>query len=151
MTIPLAFGFYLLLAGALGVEQLISAAVMTVVAIAWSTVLRVKGGPQRYAFGWAHAGPWARAVARIPSDTMRIGSALVKAVLVGGSPGRAANPSFRYGVADDPIEAARRATAVMAGSLTPDTFVVDIEPGEASALCHKIAHTPAPANPEWLI
>ena len=150
LTIPCAFAFYLLLAGALGIEQLVSAGIMTVVAVAWSVLLRVHGGPQRFAFTWAHAAPWARSVARIPADVVRIGIILARACVRGGSPGRAVRPGFRFGPVGDPIEAARRASAVVAGSLTPDTFVVDIEPGGATAACHKLAATPAPADRDWL-
>ncbi len=149
-TIAFGFGFYLLLAGAVGAEQLVSAAVMTVIVRIWSTVLRVKGGPRRFAFTTAHVWPWGRAIARIPEDTARIGSMLCKAAIIGGSPGHAAVRAFRYGPLDDPVEAARRASAVVAGSLTPDAFIVDIAPGKSSALLHKLATTPASDRAEWL-
>ena len=85
-----------------------------------------------------------------PADVVRIGIILARACVRGGSPGRAVRPDFRFGPVGDPIEAARRASAVVAGSLTPDTFVVDIEPGGATAACHKLAATPAPADRDWL-
>lgn len=150
ITLPLSFAFYLLLASEVGVEQAIAAAVIALVALGWSALLRYRGGERRYAFSRAHLAPWARAIAKLPADTARIGLLTARAAIVGGSPGRAAHPAFRFGVADDPVEAARRATAVIAGSLTPDAVVIDIAPGRSNALCHKLAATPSPRDREWL-
>lgn len=143
------FGLYLAFAGALGGEQLVSAGAMAFVAVGVAAAIR-RVANRPIAFSAAHLRPWSRAIGRLPIDTLRIGSVLLRAALTGGSPGRAATPHFRFGAIDDPEERGRRATAVLAGSLTPDTFVLHVEPGEGNAVCHRLLATPQPERPEWL-
>jgi hypothetical protein len=143
------FALYLALAGALGKEQLISAAVMALVAIGIAAAIRrVAGRP--IAFSAAHLRPWGRAMLRLPGDTLRIGMVLLRTAAVGGSPGLGATPHFRFGPVDDAAERGRRVTAVLAGSMTPDTVVLHVQPGEGRAVCHRLLATPQPDRPEWL-
>jgi len=144
------FAFYLLLAGALGTAQFVSAAILTVLILGWSMLIRRFGSERSLSFSKAHWSPWVRASLRLPGDTLRIGGVLLKTCLVGGSPGRAVAPKFRFGTVDDPSEAARCATAVIAGSLTPDFYVVDITSERACAYGHKLLKGDGPNRPDWL-
>lgn len=146
----IGFGYYMLLAGQIGVEQIVSAAILTFIALCWSAVLRRRGSERVLRPDLRHLAPWLRAAARIPADTVRIGAMLIRVVSGGGSYGRAVEQPFAFGPKDEPEAAARRATAVLAGSLTPDTFVVDVMPGHTRARCHRLLATPSSDDREWL-
>lgn len=149
VTLVLAFGFYLLLAGQVNTETLIAAAVMSAVTLASALAIRhVADRP--VAFSRAHVAPWLRALAKLPGDTLRIGVCLTRAALAGGSPGRGVTTPFHFGTIEDADSRGRRATAVLAGSLTPDTFIVHIAPGRGDAITHRLLGPPDSARPEWL-
>ncbi len=150
LTAAILFAFYLLLAGALGTVQFVSAGILTVLILGWSILIRRFGSQRSLRFSGAHWDPWLRAVVRLPGDTLRIGGVLLKACFGGGSPGKAVEPAFRFGSVDDPSEAARRATAVIAGSLTPDFYVVDITSDRACAYGHTLLKGEGPDRPDWL-
>ena len=146
----IGFAFYLLLAGQLGIEQFVSAVVMAGFVVLWSGLIRKEGSARRFVFTRGHVAPWLRALAKLPGDTVRIGAILGRTAIIGGSPGRAIDAPFRFGPTGDATDAARRASAVAAGSLTPDTFVVEVAEGKSQALCHKLTRTPGPDRSEWL-
>ena len=94
---------------------------------------------------------WLRAVGGMPQAAVKTGAAL-GATLVGwrAVAWRADECAFRHGAVEEPSERARRATAVLAASLAPASFVVRAEPDRDTVLLHGIGGEPARANTEWL-
>lgn len=148
-TYAAAFLVYLVLGGSLGGETLVAAAVAGVVAvIAAVAIRRVAARP--ISFSPADAAALLRAIGRLPADTLRVGSVLLRVAATGGVGGRGTVAPFRFGEIDDAGQRGRRATAVVAGSLTPDTIVLHVAPGR-DAICHRLLATPMPDRPERLV
>jgi len=143
------FGAYLLFAGSASASELLTSAALAILATAWSMALRHVSGA-RFRFSRAHLRPWARAWLDVPAATWKTGLALVRALVRREPAGRADTAPFRSGASDDPVERARRATAVLAASLAPASYVVRAEPGGSTALMHGITDRPPGADREWL-
>lgn len=65
-------------------------------------------------------------------------------------PGRADARPFRPGKANAPSDRARRASAVLAASLAPASFVVDVPLGRGEVLMHGIERRPPVRDADWL-
>ena len=145
-----AFATYLLFAGSLSLSEVATGAVLAILLATW---VRLAAGVYRrpFAFSAAHARVWARACGEVPGQTLITAGALAATILRGGeNRGRADERPFRLGPANDPQERARRASAVLAASLAPASYVVDAGPDRDVALLHGIGRTPAPKDAEWL-
>lgn len=148
LVLPGAFLIALAFLGSVSGQTLGAAALLALASAAWA--VRVGREPARgFAFSRAHLRPWARTVAGLPGKVARTGVALGRVVIAGGSPGRALTTPFCAGAADDPADRARRATAVLAASLAPDSFVVRANRG-TTAHIHVITRDPPPSDPDWL-
>lgn len=145
-----AFAAYALFAGSLSVSEAATGAVLAVLVAIWRSVAD-RARRHRFAFSAAHLRVWARAFRNVPKQTAVTAVALIR-VLLGrdGEPGRADERPFRLGASQDPRERARRASAVLAASLAPASYVVEVGPDRDRALLHAITATPAPHDPEWL-
>ncbi len=129
------FGLYLLFAGQVSTSELATGAGVAVAAAGWTLAARAGHG-RWLAVGADHLAPWGRALAELPWATLRTAGALV-AALFGRAPQSEAAP-FVHGPADAAADNGRRATAVLAASLAPDSFVVRTPQGEDRALIHRI-------------
>lgn len=144
----LAFAGYLLFAGEFSRHELATAAVLAGGAVLWTFLIR-RCAPRRFAFSPHHVGAWLGAVGAAAPATVRVFAVLARIAASGGSPGRTASVSFLRGAEDDPRDRARRATAVLAASLAPDSFVVRAQSRHDDALIHTIL-SPRPRDPRWL-
>lgn len=148
LTFVASFGLALLLLGGVETEQLVASAAFAVTAMLVSMMIRrIAERPIR--FSPNHFAPWLRTLARMPWDTVKVGGVLMKAAVIGGSPGNARRSAFRSGTRDDPAERGRRATALLAGSLTPEAIIVNAAPRDDAAWVHVMSGD-GPSNPEWL-
>ena len=144
-----AFGSYLIFAGTISVNELITGAVAATLAAAWAYVI---SDCARRRFG-AHREqivPTLRAIAGLGPATLRTAAVLIGAALHGGSPGRALRGPLRFGVCDDPAARSRRALAVLCASLAPDRFVVHLDHRRSEAVMHAIDGAERQSDPEWL-
>ncbi len=95
------------------------------------------------------AAPWHRVLgaplAQLAPDTWRVGGALVRALAGGGHRGVATWQPFRHG-GDDPADAGRRGLVVLAVSLAPNGYVLDLPENAGALLLHRLV--PAPAQPD---
>lgn len=145
----LAFAGYLLFAGQFSAHELAVAAVLACGATAWAQAIR-RCAPRHFAFSWRHLYVWLRAIGSAVPATLRIFGVLARVALVGGSPGRANATAVMRGAEDDPRDRARRASAVLAASLAPDSFVVRAEPGHDEVLIHTLL-PPRARDSRWLL
>lgn len=142
-------GLYLLLAGQVGGIEAGVAVAAGGLGAGWYALTQ-RCAAQRFVFSREHLRPWWRAVAGLPAATLRTAGALLRAATTGAAADIAVEPAFAAGAAADPRDAARRASAFLAASLSPDSFVVDARPGRATALVHALV-PPAPSDPRWLV
>ena len=140
---------YLLLAGEAGTHEVATGIVVASLMSAWAGRIRTDA-TRHFCFSCAHLAPWGRALASLAPATLRTGSVLVRAILVGNHPGHAHRCPFRRGPEDEPAERARRAGAVLLASLAPDSFVLRADPGRDEVLIHALGETPPPTDPRWL-
>lgn len=144
----LAFAGYLLFAGQFSNHELATAAVLASGATLWTFLIR-RCAPRRFALSRRHLIVWLRAIAAAGPATLRVFAVLARVAALGGSPGRTLTTGFLRGGEDDPHDRARRATAVLAASLAPDSFVVRAQPGDDKALMHTVL-PPASRDARWL-
>lgn len=144
----LAFAGYLLFAGQFSGHELAAATVLASAATLWTFLIR-RCAPRRFALSWRHAFVWAHAIGAAAPATWRVLGVLARVALLGGSPGRESVARFLRGAEDDPHDRARRAHAVLAASLAPDSFVVRAQPLHEHVLAHTVL-APRPRDPRWL-
>lgn len=145
----LAFAGYLLFAGQFSVHELGVAAALACGATAWTWAIR-SCAPRHFVFSWRHLHVWLCAIGAAAPATWRIFGVLARVAVFGGSPGREDIARFMRGAEGDPHERARRASAVLAASLAPDSFVVRAEPGHDEVLIHTLL-PPRARDPRWLL
>lgn len=144
-----AFGSYLLFAGTVSANELITAAAVAALASAWAYLI---SDCARQRFGAQHEQivPALRALAGLAPATLRTALVLSRVATHGGTPGRALRNPLRFGVDDDPAARSRRALAVLGASLAPDRFVVHLDRRRSEAVMHAIAQADRVSDPEWL-
>jgi hypothetical protein len=144
-----AFGIYLLLAGTISANELITAGVLASLATAWAYLIRQSGCLQ-FTADREQILPVLGAVAGLLPATVRTGARLLSVSWRGGSPGRSERWRFHFGSADDPRARTRRALAVFCASLAPNRFVVHVDPTRNEALMHGIDGAPSERDTAWL-
>lgn len=150
VTACATFAVYLLFTGTVSWSEAITAAILSVGSGA-GAVLLTRVSDHHFTFTAQHTVAWGRALASMPSATVRTSMALAGVLLQSPSyPGRADTRPFRPGKEAEPCDRARRVTAVLAGSLTPSTFVVNVPLQRGEVLLHGIAHKPPVTDPEWI-
>lgn len=152
-TILVAWGtgavLYLVLAGQVSADEIVAAIGLGGGATGWYALAR-RCSPRRFVFSNDHVRPWLRAVGALAPATVRTAGVLLRVAITGGAPGKAVEQAFSTGPDAGPRDRARRASAVLAASLSPESFVVRAEVGRSEALVHAI--TPMPLrDPRWLV
>ena len=150
ISLAACFGVYLLFAGTLSLSEVVTGALLGTVGAA-GTGLLTRISPRHFAFSPGHIRVWSRAFRSVPPGTARTGIALAASLLrLHNVSGRADTQPFGPGRTDAPADRARRATAVLATSLAPNTFVLNIPLQRHEALLHGIDGETPQTNPEWL-
>lgn len=141
---------YLMLAGQLGLSELLTGGILAGLALLWSIVIRRTGG-RPFKFSMSHVSPWLRAIGGLFPATARTAATLLRVAAMGGSPGRSVETAFVQGIHDAPEARARRASAILAASLAPDSFVVRSDDARQRALFHGITGTAPGPDACWLV
>lgn len=144
----LSFAAYLLFAGTVSVNELITAVVLSVLTTIWAAVVR-HGSRLRFSMTASAFYHLLTALIRLPGAVARTGGVLMKVAVQGGSPGQAEECAFRYGGAHA-RDRMRRACVVICASLAPDRFVVDLGHETDKALLHNILRHGRAPDPRWL-
>ena len=146
MTCSLA---YLVLAGQVSPDEGAAAVVLGAGGtLLWVLLRRVSD--RRFRFDRWSALALVRALVGLPTGTFRVGRTLL-AALSGDVSGRRLEQIFHGGERDDPSEAGRRATVVLAASLAPDSFVLRVERGRDMIAVHALADKVPSNDPRWPI
>ena len=150
LSLPVSFAAYLLFAGTLSLGEIVTGAVLSAISAAAAVLLSRLSG-RHFAFSIEHLRVWGRALRGVPVATARTGMALAASLhQTKVSPGRADVRPFRPGRTEAPADRARRVTAVLATSLAPSTFVLNVPLQRQEALLHGIGKEPPHTDPEWL-
>lgn len=137
----LSYGLYLLFAGSVSETECLTAAVVSTMAIFWARLV-VRCTRQHFAFTTESAAILLSGLLKLPKRLAE--SLLPLAGLSGSSPARAMVERFDIGDKADPRERTRRALAVLAASLAPDSYVIRADLAEGQALLHAIVTRGAP-------
>ena len=137
---------YILFAGQFSGDELIAALACGLVASLWSASMRC-AAERRFRFEGAAWGAALRALAGVPGAAGKVGGKLLQATISGAS-GELKRETFIHGHPGDPTDAGRRAVAVLARSLAPDSFVVRTPEGEDAMMVHALVNAPA-GDPRW--
>lgn len=144
-----AFALYLLLAGQVSAGEAATGAVLASLAVLWAGAVRGHAW-RRLAFSRGHVRPWLRTLAGLVPATVRTGMALARVAALGGSPAKSIQHRFVRGEEDAPRDRGRRATALLAASLAPDSFVLRAEPSRDVVTLHAIVPAADDPDPHWL-
>jgi hypothetical protein len=144
-----AFGSYLLFAGTISFNEVITGALAATLAAAWAYLVS-SCSRRRFGAHLEQIAPGFRAAASLGPATLRTSAVLARVAVRGGSPGRAARNALRFGVCDDPAARSRRALAVLGASLAPDRFVIHLDHRRSEAIMHAIDRAERESDPEWL-
>ena len=139
---------YLVLAGQLSGDELAAAALLGGAAALWHRAV-LRAGAARFAGDRRMVGALGRAVAGLPGATVSVGRALAGAALGRPVAGQRISRAFPHGPRDAPAEAGRRAAALLATSLSPDSYVLRLPPGEDKILFHSITSRSPGGDPRW--
>jgi multisubunit Na+/H+ antiporter MnhE subunit len=144
----LAFAVYLLFAGTVSFNELVTGLLLAGAASLWAYVIR-RVSSVRFAASRDGARHFLRALTTIPLALARTAFVFAKVIAKRGEPGRShANP-FVQGAASAG-ERTRRAAAVLCASLTPDRFVVAIHREHDAAFVHDIVGHDRELDHRWL-
>lgn len=142
----LLLGLYLLLAGQASATEFLAAVPAVLLAVGMAQALRTHADRQMQL-----QAPWRqvllRPLASICSDSVRVGVALLHAIVrPAAHAGMVSRQAFRAG-GDQPCEAGRRALVVVGGSLAPNGFVLEVLPDALST--HRLVPAQPQDDTEW--
>lgn len=138
---------YVLFAGQFSPDELVAAAACGLAVSLWWLALR-KQAPRVFRFEPRAGSAVFRATASLPAATAKVAARLAVAV-ASGRGGELAHRPFVHGREDDPADAGRRAVAVLALSLAPDSFAVRDHAGEDSLAVHAILPRAPEIDARW--
>ena len=137
---------YILFAGQFSGDELVAAVACGCVASLWSASLR-RSARRGFRFERGACGAALRACAGVPGAAGKVGVKLLQAT-ISAAGGELKREAFIHGHPADPAAAGRRAVAVLARSLAPDSFVVRTSEGEDAMVVHALVKAPA-GEPRW--
>lgn len=151
LTFPLvwlaAAGVYLVFAGQLTTDELVAAALIGLAGALWWFSVQRKA-QVRLRLEPAAAGAAVRAVVGLPQACVRV-AARFCAIITGGKGGRIVEEAFETGRQNEPRDFGRRAVALLAASLAPDSFVVRVDKEAHRLRSHVVLTHPQPSHPRW--
>lgn len=129
-------GVYLIFAGTLSAAEGVAGALISFGACVFAYALR-HAGERRLAFRLTDFRPACMAIAQLATDTVRVGSALVWAIV-----GKADQAGFVIEQEapgnTNPAEEGRQGVAILAVSFTPASFVLRCAPGAGKMILHRL-------------
>jgi hypothetical protein len=160
---------YLALAGEVSGSELLTGVLVAVLVAGWSAAIR-HCSHARFAPTRAHLAHWGRGLAAVPPAALRIGARLLRIALC-GAPGGAARAGrvlsrgFDFGYPRGAQARARRATALLIGSIGPESYVLRLaavpharsrraargREGQSYALLHSLGPAGQAIDREWLL
>jgi multisubunit Na+/H+ antiporter MnhE subunit len=139
LVTALSMALYLVFAGTVSTSELIAAILVGILATLWAYLVQ-RHSEQRFRYTMELNILLPRMVRLVVQGTYRTTIALLKSALTGISPGKALRVDFEPGPRDSATDRTRRALAVLAASLAPDSFVVRLDRGRET-LVHSITNT----------
>ncbi len=143
----LLFGLYLLFVGQATIAELVAALVTSGLAAAYHWYVRTKAHRRfRFAAPWLRLGlRVARALAR---DTALVGWGLTRAILGRMVRGGLTRQPFQAG-GHTPQAAAHRGIDMLAASIAPNSYVIDVPEPPRGLLMHRLVPRPPAEDHEW--
>jgi len=144
-----AAGFYLLLAGSLSRNELITAGVVAAAFAILVVVLRLRQ-ETRLGLPIPPLTAMLRPILALLTDSGRVGAVLLRVVArrPEGGYGTITPQPFRPG-GSTPEDAGRRGLVTLGSSLAPNGYVLEWSPSQDALLMHRLAAVSSSENTEW--
>ena len=138
---------YMLLAGQFSADEVAAAVVLGGLGAGWHVAV-MHDGARRFRFERPALRVIAASLVGLAGATLRVGARLASA-LVHPVAGRRVEQVFHRGVGDDPRDRGRRAVVVLATSLAPDSYVLDLPVDEETITYHALTGAGPGPDPRW--
>lgn len=142
---------YMVLAGQASADEIAAAVLIGGLAAGWHFAV-MHDGARRFRF----ERPALRAVGAssigLPGATLRVGARLASALVRPvdrSAAGRRVEQPFDRGGAEDARDRGRRAVVVLAASLAPDSYVLDLPMGKETIVFHALTEASPSRDPRW--
>lgn len=149
-----AAGSYVLLAGQFSPDELGAAALCGLFAALWSASLG-RAASVHFRFERGNLAAAIRAIAGLPAATVWVAAAFVRVLVTRKIAekwfARTMREPFIHGLRLNPTDAGRRATAILARSLAPDSFIVRTPEGREEIEVHNLLGAPSKKSARWAI
>lgn len=149
-----AAGSYVLLAGQFSPDELGAAVLCGLIAALWSASLN-GAASVHFRFERGTLAAAIRAIAGLPAATIRVAVAFVRVLVTRRIAATwfadTTREPFIHGHRLNPTDAGRRATAILARSLAPDSFIVRTPEGREEMEVHNLSGAPAKKSARWAI
>lgn len=149
-----AAGSYVLLAGQFSPEELGAAVLCGLFAALWSASLN-RAASIHFRFERGTLAAAIHAIAGLPAATVRVAAAFVRVLVTRKIAAtwfaQTMREPFIHGHRLNSTDAGRRATAILARSLAPDSFIVRIPEGREEIDVHNLLGTPSGKSARWAI
>lgn len=149
-----AAGSYVLFAGQFSPDELGAAALCGLCAAFWSSSLN-RAAFIQFRFERGTLAAAIRAIAGLPAATVRVAVALFRVLVTRKTAktwfAQTVGEPFIHGLRLNPADAGRRATAILARSLAPDSFIVRTPEGREEIEVHNLLGAPAMKSARWAI
>ena len=138
---------YLVLAGQLSPDEVAAAVLLGGLGAGWHFAV-LNDGARRFRFERPALRVIGASLAGLPGATLRVGARLA-AALVRPVEGRRVERVFHRGTADDPRDRGRRAVVLLATSLAPDSYALDLPVSEETIVFHALTGSSPGGDPRW--
>ncbi|RYC32292.1 hypothetical protein D3273_09700 [Lichenibacterium minor] len=138
---------YLVLAGQLSPDEIAAAVLLGGLGAGWHFAV-MHDGARTFRFERPALRTVGTSFAGLPGATLRVGARLA-AALVRPVAGRRVEHDFHRGTADDPRDRGRRAVVVLATSLAPDSYALDLPLDEETIVFHALTASGPSRDPRW--
>lgn len=138
---------YMVLAGQFSGDEVAAGVILGALGAAWHAAV-MHDGARRFAFERPALRTVGTALLGFPGATLRVGARLVLA-LVRPVAGRRIEQPFHRGTVDDPRDRGRRAIVVLATSLAPDSYALNLPSAEETITFHAFTAAAPSRDPRW--
>lgn len=138
---------YMVLAGQFSPDEVAAAVVLGGLGAGWHFAV-MHDGARRFRFERPALRVVGASLLGLPGATLRVGARLA-AALLHPVEGRRIEQPFHRGTAADPRDRGRRAVVVLATSLAPDSYALDLPLDEETITFHAFTGSSPGRDPRW--
>lgn len=138
---------YMVLAGQFSLDEVVAAVILGGLGAGWHFAM-MHDGARRFSFERPALRTIGSSLLGLPGATLRVGARLASALLHSVEGRRIEHP-FHRGTAADTRDRGRRAVVVLATSLAPDSYAIDMPVDEETISYHALTGANPSRDPRW--